>query len=343
MKFIVLLLSMLCCGAQVLAATPFVDVLDTPTAPSARAAHALVNGLALAGGRVVAAGQRGHILYSDDGGARWQQAQVPVSSDLVAVHFATPKLGWAVGHDGIVLHSADGGASWTRQLDGIKAARLVIAQAATPAMVEEAQAVLAHGPDKPLLGVWFGDQQKGFAVGAFNQIFATDDGGRSWTPWGARADNPKGYHLNAIGQVGGRVYIVGEHGLVLRLSADGTRFEALPTPYQGSYFGLTGHGGALIVFGLRGNAYRSVDHGASWTRIDTGLASSLTAATVAADGSVLLVSQGGQVLASSDDGATFRKLDNIKPGATGAALAAANGSLVLGGARGLRTERLASH
>ena len=40
----------------------------------------------------------------------WQQADVPVSSDLVAVPFPTPTHGWAVGHDGVVLHSADAGA-----------------------------------------------------------------------------------------------------------------------------------------------------------------------------------------------------------------------------------------
>lgn len=330
-----LLLSMLVCAAPSRAAS-FADLLDTPAAPSARAAHALINALAMAGTRVVAAGQRGHILYSDDRGGRWRQAQVPVSSDLVALHFPTPLKGWAVGHDGVVLHSADGGATWRRQLDGIKAAQLVIAQAASPALVGDARAVLAKGPDKPFLDVWFLDQDKGFIIGAFNEIFATVDGGRNWTPWHTRTDNPKGFHLNAIGQVGGRLYIVGEQGLVLRLSADQSRFEALAVPYQGSFFGLTGHGAALIVFGLRGNALRSLDQGASWSRIETGLQSGLTAATVMADGTVLLVSQGGQVLASRDDGATFSKLDKIKPAATGAALAVGDGTLILGGMRGLR-------
>ncbi len=170
---------------------------------------------------------------------------------------------------------------------------------------------------------------------------STSDGGRNWTPWNTRVDNPKGFHLNAIASVGGRVYIVGEQGLVLRRSADQARFEALPTPYKGSYFGLTGHGDALIVYGLRGNALRSLDQGANWARIDTGLQSGLTASTVTADGRVLLVSQGGQVLVSADDGATFSKQASIKPGATSAALATSNGKLVLAGMRGLRSAPLA--
>ena len=94
------------------------DVLDAPAAKSTLAARGLLNGLARAGQRIVAVGQRGHVLYSDDAGKHWQQADVPVSSDLVAVSFPDATHGWAVGHDGVVLHSADAGRSWTRQLDG---------------------------------------------------------------------------------------------------------------------------------------------------------------------------------------------------------------------------------
>ena len=98
--------------------SPWRDVLDTPAQKSRLAPRALLSGLARAGQRVVAVGQRGHVLWSDDAGANWQQADVPVSADLVAVHFPTPDSGWAVGHDGVILHSADAGKSWTRQLDG---------------------------------------------------------------------------------------------------------------------------------------------------------------------------------------------------------------------------------
>ena len=84
------------------ATSAWVDVLDSPALQSPLAAKGLLNGLALAGDRIVAVGQRGHILISDDKGKSWQQAKVPVSSDLVAVHFPTAQAGWAVGHDGVV-------------------------------------------------------------------------------------------------------------------------------------------------------------------------------------------------------------------------------------------------
>ena len=50
------------------AAEGFRDVLDNPARESAFAAKSLLNGVAAAGKRLVAVGQRGHIVYSDDGG-----------------------------------------------------------------------------------------------------------------------------------------------------------------------------------------------------------------------------------------------------------------------------------
>jgi photosystem II stability/assembly factor-like uncharacterized protein len=325
-------------------AAGFVDPLDTPAAASALASRGLINGLALAGTRLVAVGPRGHIVYSDDHGKRWTQALVPVSSDLVAVQFPTPRQGWAVGHDGVVLHSEDGGADWSLQLDGRAAARLlrdyVKADAnANDAQRAEARRVSAQGPDKPFLDVCFEDGRQGFVVGAFNLIFHTGDGGKSWQPWNDRIDNPGGLHLNAIRVIGDDVFIAGEQGLLLRLDRVKQRFETMPTPYCGSYFGLIGQNGALVAYGLRGNAYRSMDRGQSWRKIETGVQLGLTAATLTTDGRMVLVSQAGQLLVSDDAGASFH-LQN--PAASGPAFAvvADQDQLMLGGLHGMRRQTL---
>jgi photosystem II stability/assembly factor-like uncharacterized protein len=95
------------------------DVLDLPAVQSPLAAHALVYSLTRAGDRIIATGIRGHILYSDDFGHSWTQADsVPVRSALLDAHFPTPEKGWVVGHEGVILHSTDGGRNWVRQLDG---------------------------------------------------------------------------------------------------------------------------------------------------------------------------------------------------------------------------------
>ena len=65
-------------GCVVLAAprrgAGFVDVLDTPAQISPLAGRSLMQAVARAGDRLVAVGQRGHVVYSTDGGATWKQA-----------------------------------------------------------------------------------------------------------------------------------------------------------------------------------------------------------------------------------------------------------------------------
>jgi len=325
----------------------FVDVLDTPAQTSSHAQHGLLVGLASAGERLVAVGRRGHILYSDDRGQHWQQASVPVSSDLVAVHFPSVSHGWAVGHDGVVLHSADGGASWQRQFDGrqVGPAMLNHYQSLSrdnpddeilAALIREAERMTAEGADKPFLDVWFENERVGYIVGAFNLIFRTEDGGRSWIPWMERTENSSALNLYAIRPAGGELYIAGEQGLLLRLDRASGRFRASPTPYAGSFFGILDKPGVALVFGLRGNVFRSVDGGASWSPIETGLPVSITAGTQLPDGRLVLLSQAGHLLLSSDDGASFQLQPRVAMAPVAAAQAVGPAGLVLVGMRGTR-------
>lgn len=329
-----------------LMAAQYIDLLDSPAIPSQLAQQGMLTGLANAGERLVAVGQRGHILYSDDAGQHWQQAQVPVSSDLVAVYFPSPQQGWAVGHDGVVLHSNDAGQSWNLQLDGRRVGPIMLGyyehqlsrhpdDADLQMRVSDAQRMVEEGADKPFLDVWFENEQVGYIVGAFNLIFRTDDGGVHWTPLLEQTDNPTALNLYALRPVGGDLFVVGEQGLVLRLDRSSDRFNATPTQYKGSFFGVTGKPGSILVFGLRGNVFRSTDGGASWTKIELGLPVSITASSITADGRIVLVSQAGHVLVSKDDGASF----DIQPRTGLAPVAAAQvssiGSLILAGTRGL--------
>jgi photosystem II stability/assembly factor-like uncharacterized protein len=297
----------------------FVDVLDTPARLSPLASKAMLQAVAKAGSRLVAVGPRGHIVVSGDEGATWKQASVPVSSDLTAVFFADAQNGWAVGHDGVVLHSGNGGESWQVRLNGHKANDLLLAamearakaepaSADAKALLAEAQRYKEQGADKPFLDVWFADAANGYVVGAYNLIFRTADGGKTWEPWFNRTDNPKFFNLYAIRPVGGELYIAGEGGLVLKLDAFAQRFRALAVPYKGSFFGIAAAGNAVVAFGLRGNVYRSDDAGATWVKADAGLPATVVGATRMADGALLLADVGGRLAATSDGGRSFRKV-----------------------------------
>jgi photosystem II stability/assembly factor-like uncharacterized protein len=336
------------------AAVNFQDVLETPAARSTHAARTLLIGVALAGKRIVGVGQHGHIVYSDDQGKSWTQATVPVSSDLLAVHFPTPQKGWAVGHDGVVLHSADGGATWSKQFDGRAAARLMVSSysgstaaarpaaggADTPTLAEEIQKISDQGPDKPFLDVWFENETTGFVVGAFSLIFRTTDGGKSWTPWYDKIDNPKRYHLYSIRPVSGELFLTSEQGTVFKLDQKSGRFVATKTPYTGTFFGITGKPGALVAFGMRGNAFRSRDGGASWQKVETGVPVGLMGATVTEDGRIVLVSQGGHVLVSSDDGTSFAQIKVEQQSPAFGVAAVDKSTIALVGQRGARVHSI---
>ena len=297
----------------------FVDVLDRPAQPSALAPQRLLQATAVAGDRLVAAGARGHIVLSDDGGATWRQARVPVSADLTALHFADAREGWAVGHEGVVLHTGDGGASWELQLDGRRANALALAKArelaaadpvAHERLLAEAERAYEEGPSRPFLDVWFADAREGWAVGAYNLVFHTADG----------------------------VYAAGELGLALKLDPASGRFVALATGYDGSWFGVLTRPGLALAYGLRGTAHRSLDGGATWTPVATGVTASLTSGQVLADGRLLLCSQAGDVLVGDADATAFRRVPLATPTSC-AGIAAAGDALVVSGPRGVRVER----
>ncbi|MOA11911.1 hypothetical protein D3C78_1318720 [compost metagenome] len=148
-------------------------------------------------------------------------------------------------------------------------------------------------------------------------------------------DNPSGFHLTAMASDGEHLFLAGEQGLLLRMNAAGERFEALQSPYQGSYFGVYAEPGVVLAYGLRGNVFRSTDGGANWAQIAIGLPVSITASARGADGRLYLFSQAGHALVSADHGATFQPLDTGALVPVTDALANGDAGLVLVGNRGL--------
>lgn len=292
--------------------------------------RAALQAIARAGSRVVAVGERGLILWSDDAGRSWRQAQVPVSVTLTAVMFPTAQEGWAVGHFGTVLHTRDGGQTWERQLDGRTAAqRMLDAALALDASSEAAarhlaaaRRMVADGPDKPFLDVYFSDAQHGLVVGAYNLILKTEDGGRSWRSLSAQVENPMALHLYAIRATPGGLYLAGEQGLVLVSRDGGAHFHRVSTPYQGSYFTLQANRhGELIAAGLRGQTFRRPADGERWEPVILPEPASVIASALDDRGRLLLATQSGQVYASTDMGRHLTVLDAVRlPQVTGLVL-----------------------
>lgn len=319
------------------AAFALADIIETPARQTDLATTSLLNDAVLAGDRIVAVGERGHIIYSDDDGKTWDQGSVPVSVTLTAVDFGSDTHGWAVGHSGVVLHTEDAGESWSLQLTGIEATELAIAGkeaqiAAMEERVEDApesekedlewaiddvvftmenmQSDLDIGPVNPLLSVWFKDDQYGFVVGAYGMILRTEDGGETWEDWASKIENAQNFHLNSIASItGGALAIVGEAGQIHVSVDEGATWERRESPYPGSLFGVIGTGqvNEILAFGLRGNMLFSTDLGKSWRMVPNSAGATLNDGVVAGDGRITLVGNGGTVLMSGNGADSFRE------------------------------------
>ena len=305
-----------------------------------KAATSMLLDIAAAGDRLVAVGERGHIVHSDDGGESWTQAEVPTTVMLTRVFFYDDKLGWAVGHDGNVMHSRDGGLHWELQRDGVadqvqinedRAGRAVRQVEALREQLrsasEEEQDVLAEALEEaewamdtaretldepvyapPLMDVWFATPEQGWASGGYGVLLHTANGGRDWADWSHKVDNPDELHLNGVaGGPDGQLYLASEWGTVFVSGNGGEAWHPVETGYDGSFFGVLANPGSGTVFayGLLGTVYRSLDGGENWEELSSGVQASLFGAAMSADGTLVLVGQGGTATRSGDDGASF--------------------------------------
>jgi len=296
------------------------------------------------GNRLVAVGERGIILTSDDNGLRWKQSRVPVSVLLTGVRFASANKGWAVGHSGVVLRTEDGGDTWSKQLDGIAAAQIVMQEARTkssgdPAaqrQLADAERLVNDGADKPFFDLYVENENVALIVGAYGLMFRTEDGGKTWKPWQDHIVNTKGAHLYAIQSAGNTLYLAGEQGTFFVSTDKGNSFAEVKTPYVGSYFGVavTPEPG-IVLFGLRGHSYCSMDGGKTWQASQVGIRAALNGAITLKSGAVVMVSQAGNVLRSSDGGRTFASMPVPNPAPFVGLTEASDGALILVGARGI--------
>lgn len=308
-----------------------------------KAATSMLLDIAAAGDRLVAVGERGHILYSNDQGESWTQAQVPTSVMLTRVFFVSPELGWAVGHDGHILVSQNGGVNWELQRDGIKAQAQINEERAGRAKVyledlynqvksapeeekeelEEALEEAAFALDSarealdepvyapPLMDIWFANAEQGWASGAYGALLHTHNGGRQWSDYSYKVGNPDELHLNGVtGAADGELYLASEWGTVFRSSSNGEAWEPLETGYEGSFFGVVVNPvtGSVFAYGLLGTVYRSTDQGETWEEVPAMARASLFGGIAMDDGTLIFVGQGGTATRSQDDGDSFTPL-----------------------------------
>ncbi|HEX9207760.1 MAG TPA: YCF48-related protein [Steroidobacteraceae bacterium] len=264
-----------------------------------------------AGDRLVAVGERGFALLSDDAGETWRSRETPVTRTLTGVSFRDAKVGVAVGHGGSFIRTEDGGETWTQ------------------VPVPDA------GPES-LLGVLNIGGDHFAAYGAFGMYFDSTDAGKTWVRRMVMSEDFQ-WHISQVIAVNGgnTLLMVAESGTLARSDDAGVTWTAMTSPYVGSYFGaLTTADGTILAFGMRGNVWRTTDLGATWQKIELNTTASLNGGRVLSDGRILLVGNNGLLVVSKDDGQTLEM--HWAPGGRGySAVAEAGGRIILAGEGGV--------
>jgi photosystem II stability/assembly factor-like uncharacterized protein len=306
-------------GAGLVAVSPARSEEGQPATPAAKSGvvvdirtdRIFLMDLALAGSRVVAVGERGFALRSDDAGKSWKAGQTAVTRTLTGVAFRDGKVGVAVGHGASVIRTEDGGDSWT-------------------------QVPMPEAEPESLLGVVNLGGDRFAAYGAFGMYFDSSDAGKTWTKHMVESEDFD-RHISQVLPVGNSLFMVAESGTLARSDDGGITWTAITSPYEGSFFGaVTARDGALIAFGMRGNVYRTVDVGATWQKVELDTKVSLMAGRLLADGRVLLVGNTGLLAVSKDDGQTL-ELHWAPSGKGFSAVIEAGGNVILAGEAGVTT------
>ncbi len=262
--------------------------------PSELAEQNLLTDIVNIQGKLVAVGERGHIIYSLDG-ATWQQANVPVNVLLTAVDFVNEDVGFAVGHDATLLKSTDGGVNWQ---------------------------IVNYQPeiDKPLLNIKVIGEQV-VAIGAYGLYWSSVDAGKTWKSdfhdellieddrlylEDLKQFEPEVYeeekqfmlpHFNDIALADGQLLMAGEAGFLASSNDQGENWQVIEADYFGSYFSIADSQNGVQVAGLRGNLFESDDNAISWGKLKTPVAATVNDSFVA-DNNVYHFANSGNVFYS---------------------------------------------
>jgi len=268
--------------------------------------------------RLIAVGERGHILISDDNGSIWRQIQVPTEALLTKLYFVDGKVGWAVGHQQIILKTENAGETWQIQNE-------------------------SDSLDQPaLFDIWFSDAQNGIAVGAYGLYLSTDDGGENWQELYQESLEdydigfPHFYSL-AFEKKSKKLFMAAELGLLAVSDDLGKTWSKLTSPYQGSFFHISAlPNGYIVAMGLRGHLFRSKDLGISWQEVKTNTLSGLQNLLMSKSrNKLIIVGSNGTQLVSNDNANSVRLVQRSDRVHLAAAVETSENKILVVGVKGV--------
>jgi photosystem II stability/assembly factor-like uncharacterized protein len=341
------------------------DLLQIASLKSGIANKSIITSISSYQDKVIAVGERGHVLTWSDT-SNWQQQNVPVSVTLTGITTLNDDTRFVVGHDGVILKSEPKSDIWTKVFDGNELTKLKIIYIGKKIVafqerleeltdedeiadlqfkiedlefnLEDAQIELDVGPNKPLLGITVSDNNQLFAVGAYGTFLTSVDLGVTWQLIDGQIENPSQYHLNSIVTAdNGFMYIVGENGLGFTSKNNGQTWQTMDMPYDGSLFGVATKQDSLLAFGLQGNFMVSNDNGESWEASNIGSSASLLGGVIADDMTASLVGHAGIIVRFNVNDISNLSVYRHPSSAVFSSVLIRDNSLVLAGQFGMTT------
>lgn len=283
-----------------------------------------------ASGKVlIAVGERGTLLRSEDFGRRWQAIKLASSDyDLRAVVHHARSGAWIVaGTQGKILRSVDGGNTWTMIPNELRLTfETLFIEPHTDALLIGGEAgsigrstdagvswrlaqIKMPEPVTPITAVYsLGDEL--IATSALGRFISSSDDGESWQ---LHSMGGNAYFTDAVLDAKHTTTLLSSHtGDLFRRAAGDPAWEKVELMLDGrkryvSAIRYDAPSQSLLVVGHHGLAARSTDGGREWQEIRTGSASSMESLAQVGKGRYVGFGEGGFIVTSADSGASWRQ------------------------------------
>jgi len=342
-----------------------IELLNTASIPSNLATTSITTAVTkMTNKDLLIVGERGHILNWQSK-SHYNQETSPVSLLLTDVIILSNGTKVAIGHDGAIISSPKGADDWHKIFDGFKLIKLKAAllerqiiaakesiellddedeiEEATYALedleyaLEDIPNTEKSGPNLPLLSAIQAANGTIIVTGAYGTLLISNDLGETWLLSDDLLNNPNSFHLNSIASDNDSVYIAGEQGGVFKSLDNGTSWQSINTPYNGSLFGVLAQKNSanLVTFGLKGNYFVSNDKGTHWAHYVSENKATLLGGHIAENGDVVLVGHGGTILKFNTETPNKTSLVIEPSGSALSAVSIMNNQLILVGQFGI--------
>ncbi len=230
---------------------------------------------------LIAVGENGVIIYSDDAGTTWTRGTSGVSVQLSDVVAISETKAVAVGNDGVILRSTDGGATWT--------------QITSTGLTQSYDLNAVAMPSSSI----------GYAVGESGIGLKTTDGGVTWTEMTDLSDSTSQNLTNVMATSTTTLWVCGENGAIFKSTDGGSNWTGQSAWVYEDLTSIRFSGSSTgWAVGANRAFLKTSDGGTTWTQETiSNLASEETIYDVSFSGDDgILTSSAGKLLETDDGG-----------------------------------------